>query len=550
MAQENLNIVIRAFNKTQGVFNNVGRGLNAIKKRVLNVKTAVAGLAGAAGFGLFIKSTIETNRKFQSLEASLKTFLGSSQKAAGAFSVLQEFAAKTPFSLQEIVSAFNRLISVGLNPSIAALEAFGNIASGTGKTLEQFVEAAADAAVGEFERLKEFGIKARSEGSKVIFTFKGVETEIKKDAESIEAYLRNLGKTEFAGAIAAQADTLNGAFSNLGDAFDAFQVLVGKAGLNEAINDFSRALSTLIRNSPDFATAIGEKLGGAVNKLTEILKLGEAGVKQFALTLAADFLKAAFQAVQTLDQIGDAVSKIPGVTKIDFSDTLFDLGEMIERFRAAADAAGSGKGGLTKSIEELDVALETATGSGRKAGQTIREMLGISKDEARRTADVIGDSFGEAFEKLSQGSMSAKEAFRAMAQDIIKRLYQIFVVESLVSSISGAVSGFFGKTIGAPSVPPTGAAIGGSVQRGVPRLVGERGAEIFIPSSSGSIVSNKNLVGNGAPVINQTINISTGVSQTVRAEITQMLPQIQDAAKAAVVDARRRGGSFAGAFGG
>ena len=185
-----------------------------------------------------------------------------------------------------------------------------------------------------------------------------------------------------------------------------------------------------------------------------------------------------------------------------------------------------------------------------KRGQTIREMLGISKDEARRTADVIGDSFGEAFEKLSQGSMSAKEAFRAMAQDIIKRLYQIFVVESLVSSISGAVSGFFGKTIGAPSVPPTGAAIGGSVQRGVPRLVGERGAEIFIPSSSGSIVSNKNLVGNGAPVINQTINISTGVSQTVRAEITQMLPQIQDAAKAAVVDARRRGGSFAGAFGG
>jgi len=180
MADQNLRVNITAFDKTQRAFASVRAGLGRVKKAVFNVKTAVAGLAGAAGFGLFIKSTIETNRKFQSLEASLKTFLGSSKKAAGAFDVLQQFASKTPFSLQEVVGGFNRLISVGLNPSIAALEAFGNIASGTGKTLEQFVEAAADAAVGEFERLKEFGIKARSEGDKVVFTFKGVETEIKK----------------------------------------------------------------------------------------------------------------------------------------------------------------------------------------------------------------------------------------------------------------------------------------------------------------------------------------------------------------------------------
>lgn len=264
MAQENLNIVIKAFNKTQAVFSHIGRGLNGIKKRVLNVKTAVAGLAGAAGFGLFIKSTIETNRKFQSLEASLKTFLGSSKKAAGAFDVLQQFAAQTPFSLQEVVGGFNRLISVGLNPSISALEAFGNIASGTGKTLEQFVEAAADAAVGEFERLKEFGIKARSEGDKVVFTFKGVETEIKKDAASIEGYLKTLGQTEFAGAIAEQSKTLNGAFSNLRDSFESFQKKLGEAGLNEAITKVAKNLSTVLSNGDELAELLGEKLAQGI----------------------------------------------------------------------------------------------------------------------------------------------------------------------------------------------------------------------------------------------------------------------------------------------
>jgi len=46
-------------------------------------------------------------------------------------------------------------------------------------------------------------------------------------------------------------------------------------------------------------------------------------------------------------------------------------------------------------------------------------------------------------------------------------------------------------------------------------------------------------------VINQTINVSTGVQSTVRAEINNMLPQIKEASKQAVLNAKRRGGSFA-----
>lgn len=540
MAQENLNIVIKAFNKTQAVFGQIGRGLNGIKKRVLNVKTAVAGLAGAAGFGLFVKSTIETNRKFQSLEASLKTFLGSSKKAAGAFDVLQEFAAKTPFSLQEVVGGFNRLISVGLNPSISALEAFGNIASGTGKTLEQFVEAAADAAVGEFERLKEFGIKARSEGDKVVFTFKGVETEIKKDAASIEGYLKTLGQTEFAGAISEQANTLNGAFSNLGDAFDAFQVQVGKAGLNESINDFARALATVVRNSPDVAEAIGKKLGGAVTKLTDILKTGSGGIKAFAANMAAQISEAALNSVLALESFTNGLALLPGIGKIDFSETIFGLAEMTENLRAVAEAAGA-ESGAAKSVEDLDKKLKKVIGTGKEVKPTMGDLLGFTKDEAEKTGKVVGDSFGEAFTKLSEGTMSAKDAFKSMAQDIIKQLYQIFVVEKLVNSISGGVTRFF-----TPSATP-GKAIGGSVQRGKPTIVGERGAELFVPASSGSIVPNNKMGGEGVTV-NQTINVSTGVSQTVRAEMVQLMPQIVNAAKSGVLDAKKRGGSYGAAF--
>jgi len=54
----------------------------------------------------------------------------------------------------------------------------------------------------------------------------------------------------------------------------------------------------------------------------------------------------------------------------------------------------------------------------------------------------------------------------------------------------------------------------------------------------------------GGVVVNQTINVTTGVQQTVRAEIVQLMPQIAQAAKGAVADARLRGGNFSKAMGG
>lgn len=51
-------------------------------------------------------------------------------------------------------------------------------------------------------------------------------------------------------------------------------------------------------------------------------------------------------------------------------------------------------------------------------------------------------------------------------------------------------------------------------------------------------------------IVQQTINVTTGVQQTVRAEIVQLMPQIAQAAKGAVADARLRGGNFSKAMSG
>jgi hypothetical protein len=80
-------------------------------------------------------------------------------------------------------------------------------------------------------------------------------------------------------------------------------------------------------------------------------------------------------------------------------------------------------------------------------------------------------------------------------------------------------------------------------------MVGERGPELFVPNTSGMIVPHEALQGGGGGVtVKQTINVTTGVQQTVRAEILTLMPQIANAAKAAVSDAKLRGGSYAAAL--
>ena len=183
--------------------------------------------------------------------------------------------------------------------------------------------------------------------------------------------------------------------------------------------------------------------------------------------------------------------------------------------------------GLTQQIEQMN------------------ELNRISEMQ-KQIGESIKSSMEDAFMGIVDGTTSAKDAFRSMAAEIIKELYRVLVVQRLVGQIGSATSagtgllGGIGRLFGMR-------AMGGPVTGGQPYMVGERGPEIIVPSRNGSVVPNNQLGGGGVTVV-QNINITTGVQQTVRAEIKSLMPQIADSAKAAVLDARRRGGSYGSAF--
>lgn len=228
------------------------KGLDALEKSGRRAERATDGLVSAfraaigpvatfAGAALSLQKVIDTQRQFDALNAGLITATGSAENAAVAFEALQDFASETPYSLEQAVEGFTKLVNLGLTPSEAALRSYGNTAAAMGKDLSQMIEAVADAATGEFERLKEFGIKAKQQGDQVSLTFRGVTTTIGNNAAEIERYLTNIGDNEFAGAMERRMDSLDGALSNLSDEWSKFYLNVSQAGVGELIEDSVRS---------------------------------------------------------------------------------------------------------------------------------------------------------------------------------------------------------------------------------------------------------------------------------------------------------------------
>ncbi|WP_153117366.1 tape measure protein [Rhodocyclus tenuis] len=221
-------------------------GIDSIGASAQRLGPLLAGAIGALSVSAALGKLTAVQREFDVLNASLVTVTGSAGAAEKNFAWIKEFAKETPYSLAEVTNAFIKMKALGLDASAAALRSYGNTAAAMGKGLNQMIEAVADAATGEFERLKEFGVKANVEGSKVTLTFRGVRTEIGNNAEDIVAYLRKIGDVDFAGASTKRAETLDGAISNLGDTWDELYRTINDSGVGAAIESSVRGATVLV----------------------------------------------------------------------------------------------------------------------------------------------------------------------------------------------------------------------------------------------------------------------------------------------------------------
>lgn len=344
-------------------------GMRRAMVEAWGARTALNGLRDVARF------VVDTNVAFQRLQASLKTVTGSASAADAAFGAIKKFARETPFSVQEVTTAFVRLKSLGLDSSEEAMRSFGNTASALGKNILDFIEAVADASTGEFERLKEFGIKASTQGDNVAFTFQGQTTVVRKNASAITEYLKAIGNTKFAGAMDEQMKTLGGAFANLQDAVEQFAVDIGEGGLNDALREIALDLSDMTGGGKSLAQVIGGALGKAMRDLW-------ASTKRLLPTFG-----------ELLKHIPDAIELMGGLAKIAI--TLLDL---FARFAKSVGGVDTAIKMLLPALAAMKVATIAAAGPWGALAAAMLAAIPI----AMEAGEAIGNALANAVHDLDK----------------------------------------------------------------------------------------------------------------------------------------------------
>jgi hypothetical protein len=389
--------------------------LDSVRRVAILASGALAGL----GLAQFSRNTFGAISSAQKLQASLETVTGSADAAGQAWESLLEFASETPFTLEQSVQGFIRMKSLGLDPTNDALRSFGNTASAMGKDMMQMVEAVADATTGEFERLKEFGIRASKEGNQITFTFQGVETTVRNSSEAISEYLQSIGENQFAGAMADQMDTLGGKMSNLQDSVYQLYIAIGDAGATDAFSgsidraaDSVERLTAAIENGA-FDDLIGffqdantegnafiaeiygikEEAVGMKNTLSAGLLEIEASFLDMRATGVEAFAGLAAGAADTINKGLVPIQQALNYLDETFANLLENVGNLLGpaggNFIAQAEAIRNGlidpQGLAVESLENTSEALRDQAEAARQSAEAIR-----SGGEAASQASSLG----------------------------------------------------------------------------------------------------------------------------------------------------------------
>lgn len=140
------------------------------------------------------------------------------------------------------------------------------------------------------------------------------------------------------------------------------------------------------------------------------------------------------------------------------------------------------------------------------------------------------------------------DSVKSAVADIIAEFLRMQIIRPVLNNLFSAGA----TAISGKKVQIGQSASGGMLQPNLPTLVGERGPELIMSGSGGSRVLNahntKSALSGGSSVYNTNVNVTTGVENTVRAEVLNMIPIIERMVVNSVADTRRRGGKFASAI--
>lgn len=181
--------------------------------------------AGAALTGIYAlsKGAFDNVKAFEDLSAKISGVTGDLQSAEKVFWELNSLEDETTISTQKLADSLLYLNKYGISVTSKDIKDLSALSLGLNKDLETVSSAIAKATQGRYNELKNLGFAVQDEGNKLSVTFKGVTSEIGKDAESIKNYLSSIGESKFSDVLNNKLNTTEAALNRFKNAWGTLQ---------------------------------------------------------------------------------------------------------------------------------------------------------------------------------------------------------------------------------------------------------------------------------------------------------------------------------------
>lgn len=445
-------------------------GVSGVSDEMKKMKTLITGFIAAYGGKKLWDLLIGSNAEMEQYTTSLEVMLGSASKASAMIEKMRDFAAKTPLTLENVISGGSLLMNYGVDESnlIDTMTKLGDLASGNAEKMDRITLAygqmlAKGKVTGEeLMQMTEAGVPLQTALAESIGVtgeeFSKMVSAGKVGIDDLNKAITGLttGDGKFAGMMEKQSQTMQGMLSTLQDNISEFLRKMGegafgevKSALQEAsdllaeweedgtldrwaqgvgvmLKNFIAFLKTAISVGLDFKEAI---IAGAVALGTfkiaigigNVISAAVAAVKSFTTaTKAATTAQAAFNAVGAANPyvlLGSlalaAVSAIGGAFAMsagNAADSVDKLHSSIGSMASEAQSFVDENKKLSQIISDYKNISESSADVTTKAEQlnAIQQTLNATFSDSASNIDLVNGKYEEQLKLLKNLSEDQK----------------------------------------------------------------------------------------------------------------------------------------------
>jgi hypothetical protein len=548
MADQQLNIKLNAIDNTSKAF-------SGVKGSILSLRNALIGL----GAGAILKPIIDITKEFETLRTTLRFVTGSVEGGQRAFGLLRNLSKQTQFSTKELSDTFITLQNSGIEPTDELLRTFIDTASATANSLDTlndltrlFAKGATGAGIGSqsLSQLASKGIPVFQILEKELGLTRSQLNKFADDAEGsaviLEALERGLANT-FGGASSQRAGDLAIVFKNLFENLkDVADLLGTDGGFSNSFKELLKSFGELLKTLEPVIIILGKLL----NFVTELANVG--------LVLLNNSLKLVLgtldKVVRGLGQVVGYGTGIPQTVGLDEDRTVAPdikqakiedkslIGILEGKLKGEVALADLAFKNLNKTVAEgAVIGIKNISGAiaesivlGKKLTDTFRELA------QKVLVKLLSQLIEEQLVKIALLALDQLKLFISKQQtaEIVKQNALLAQQQSMGGGGGGFLSSLFNIGMsafgGGGGMTPIDASVvspfaeGGSVRGGMPITVGERGRELFVPNTNGTIVPNQDLGGANNITFNIQANDVRGIKELLidnRATIINLVNQ-------------------------